>query len=104
MSCTSGGCIKERVVINVSGERYETWESTLSRYPQTLLGSPSKRSLYFDQRHHEYFFNRNRLAFDAILFYYQSCGRLVKPEPIPEDIFAEEISIVASVIQIICNC
>ncbi|XP_020913945.1 potassium voltage-gated channel subfamily A member 1-like [Exaiptasia diaphana] len=91
MSCTSGGLLSERVVINVSGERYETLESTLSRYPETLLGCPSKRSAYFDHRHHEYFFNRNRHAFDAILFYYQSCGRLIKPDPVPEDIFAEEI-------------
>lgn len=80
-----------RVVINVSGERYETLESTLSRYPDTLLGCATKRSAYFDRKQHEYFFNRNRIAFDAILFYYQSCGRLIKPDLVPEDIFADEI-------------
>ncbi|XP_032232412.1 potassium voltage-gated channel subfamily A member 1 [Nematostella vectensis] len=83
--------LNDRIVINISGERYETLESTLMRYPNTLLGSPIKRSQYFDQRQCEYFFNRNRQAFDAILFYYQSCGRLIKPELLPENIFVEEV-------------
>lgn len=81
----------DRIVINVSGERYETLEETLARYPDTLLGSPNKRLQYFDPRYEEYFFNRNRQAFDAILFYYQSYGRLVKPEFVPESIFLDEV-------------
>lgn len=83
--------LNDRVVINVSGEKYETREETLSRYPETLLGCPAKRLKYFDPRYQEYFFNRNRLAFDAILFYYQSYGRLIKPEVIPENIFVDEV-------------
>lgn len=83
--------LNNRVVINVSGERYETLESTLSRYPDTLLGCPAKRSQYFDHRHEEYFFNRNRQVFEAILFYYQSYGRMIKPELISDDIFVDEI-------------
>ncbi|XP_031555539.1 potassium voltage-gated channel subfamily A member 1-like [Actinia tenebrosa] len=83
--------LSDRVVINVSGERYETLESTLSRYPNTLLGCPTKRSQYFDHKQKEYFFNRNRQVFDAILFYYQSYGRLVKPDLISDDIFMDEI-------------
>ena len=81
----------DRVVINVSGEKYETREETLSRYPETLLGCPTKRLKYFDPRCQEYFFNRNRLAFDAILFYYQSYGRLIKPEVLPDNIFVDEV-------------
>lgn len=83
--------LNDRVVINVSGERYETLESTLSRYPNTLLGCPAKRSQYFDHRQEEYFFNRNRQVFEAILFYYQSYGRLIKPDLIPDDLFVDEI-------------
>ncbi|CAH3119113.1 unnamed protein product [Pocillopora meandrina] len=70
---------------------FETLEETLSRYPDTLLGCPKKRVQYFDKRNDEYFFNRNRLAFDAILFYYQSYGRLVRPDMVPENVFIDEV-------------
>ena len=80
-----------RIVINVSGLRFETFESTLARYPNTLLGSPTRREQYFDEQRREYFFDRNRKAFDAILFYYQSNGRLCKPENITEKQFVSEL-------------
>ncbi|XP_068685796.1 potassium voltage-gated channel protein Shaker-like [Montipora foliosa] len=81
----------ERIRINVSGTMFETLEETLSRFPDTLLGCPTKRIKYFDKKQDEYFFNRNRLAFDAILFYYQSYGRLVRPDVVPENVFFEEV-------------
>lgn len=81
----------KRIRINVSGTMFETLEETLSRFPETLLGCPTERLKYFDERHDEYFFNRNRLAFDAILFYYQSYGRLVRPDVVPENEFFEEV-------------
>ena len=82
----------ERIAINVSGMRFETYESTLARYPNTLLGSPSRRAKYFDSSRKEYFFNRNRRVFDAILFYYQSYGRISKPEHVTEKQFFSELS------------
>ncbi|KAL9963943.1 hypothetical protein ACROYT_G027505 [Oculina patagonica] len=100
MTASKDGCsiisrsrkpISDRVRINVSGTMFETLEETLSRFPDTLLGCPTKRVQYFDARHEEYFFNRNRLAFDAILFYYQSYGRLVRPDVVPENVFIEEV-------------
>ncbi|CAL8291211.1 unnamed protein product [Boreogadus saida] len=39
----------------------------------------------------EYFFDRNRPSFDAILYYYQSGGRLRRPVNVPLDMFSEEI-------------
>lgn len=39
----------------------------------------------------EYFFDRNRLCFEAILYYYQSGGKLRRPVNIPLDVFVEEI-------------
>ena len=39
----------------------------------------------------EYFFDRNRPSFDAILYYYQSGGRLRRPVNVPIDVFTEEI-------------
>ncbi|XP_034032030.1 shaker-related potassium channel tsha2-like [Thalassophryne amazonica] len=81
----------ERVIINISGLRFETQLKTLSRFPSTLLGDPRKRMRFFDPLRNEYFFDRNRPSFDAILYYYQSGGRLRRPVSVPVDIFLEEI-------------
>ncbi|XP_078378909.1 potassium voltage-gated channel subfamily A member 1-like [Oculina patagonica] len=81
----------DRVVINVSGMIFETRQTTLSRYPDTLLGNEEKRSKFYVPEFHEYFFNRNRTAFEAILYYYQSSGRLKRPDEVPMCIFKEEV-------------
>ncbi|XP_041052551.1 potassium voltage-gated channel subfamily A member 4 [Carcharodon carcharias] len=86
-----GGACCERVVINVSGLRFETQARTLGQFPDTLLGDPGRRMCYFDPLRNEYFFDRNRPSFDAILYYYQSGGRLKRPVNVPFDIFTEEI-------------
>ncbi|XP_061435069.1 potassium voltage-gated channel subfamily A member 2-like [Lethenteron reissneri] len=83
------GC--ERVLVNVSGLRFETQLRTLAQFPDTLLGDADRRSRYFDPLRNEYFFDRNRPSFDAILYYYQSGGRLRRPASVPFDIFAEEV-------------
>ncbi|XP_060109796.1 potassium voltage-gated channel subfamily A member 6-like [Heteronotia binoei] len=93
-SSGSGGsccCSSERLVINISGLRFETQLRTLAVFPDTLLGDPSRRVRYFDPLRNEYFFDRNRPSFDAILYYYQSGGRLRRPVHVPLDIFLEEI-------------
>ncbi|XP_052746700.1 potassium voltage-gated channel protein Shaker [Bicyclus anynana] len=81
----------ERVVINISGLRFETQLRTLNQFPETLLGDPARRIRYFDPIRNEYFFDRNRPSFDAILYYYQSGGRLRRPVNVPLDVFSEEI-------------
>ncbi|XP_067861440.1 potassium voltage-gated channel subfamily A member 1 [Heptranchias perlo] len=81
----------ERVVINISGLRFETQLKTLAQFPHTLLGNPKKRMRYFDPLRNEYFFDRNRPSFDAILYYYQSGGRLRRPVNVPLEMFSEEI-------------
>ena len=81
----------ERVVINVSGLRFETQLKTLNSFPETLLGDTRKRNAYYDPLRNEYFFDRNRPSFDAILYYYQSGGRLRRPVNVPLDVFSEEI-------------
>ncbi|XP_063072463.1 potassium voltage-gated channel subfamily A member 3-like [Engraulis encrasicolus] len=84
------GCC-ERVVINISGLRFETQLKTFNQFPDTLLGDPKKRMRYFDPLRNEYFFDRNRPSFDAILYYYQSGGRIRRPVNVPIDVFSEEI-------------
>ncbi|UJR30490.1 hypothetical protein I4U23_018023 [Adineta vaga] len=84
--------VDSRILLNISGLRFETLESTLERYPQTLLGDNRRRSLFYDKKHDEYFFDRHRLCFEAILYFYQSHGRLRRPENVPLDTFLEEIT------------
>ncbi|CAF0836573.1 unnamed protein product [Adineta ricciae] len=80
------------VTINVSGNRFQTYLSTLEAYPNTLLGNARKRKYYWNSEAKEYFFDRHRACFQAILYYYQSNGRLRRPEFVPIDTFLEEIA------------
>jgi len=82
---------REKVVFNVSGLRFETRRRTLARFPDTLLGDRARLDRYYDPIRDEYFFDRNRPSFDAILHYYQSCGRLRRPLTVPLDVFTDEI-------------
>ena len=61
--CASSGC--QRVIVNVSGQRHETQLRTLARFPNTLLGDPTKRRMYWDRQRHEYFLDRHRPSFQA---------------------------------------
>lgn len=83
--------VADRIVINVSGLRFETCRSTVERYGDTLLGDPRRRDRFYDPRRDEYFFDRHRPSFDAILYYYQSGGRLRRPVTVPVDVFTEEL-------------
>ena len=68
-----------RIRINVSGLMFETFETTLSRFPDTLLGDKLRRIPYYDKNEQCFFFNRCRSSFEAVLFYYQSAGCLARP-------------------------
>ena len=79
---TSSGCMTpgmyalpdQRIVVNVSGLKFETQLKTLSKYPDTLLGNPMKRMRYFDPLRNEYFFDRNRNCFDGKSYHiYSRC-------------------------------
>ena len=81
---------KKRVTLNVSGEIFETYEDTLERFPGTLLGERQVRHVYFCPVSQQYFFNRNRICFEAILFFYQSKGILNCPPGVKITIFETE--------------
>jgi len=91
--CGEDGTIgtSERITINISGLRFETQQSTLNRFPSTLLGNQARRDTFYDRARDEYVFDRNRSSFDAILYYYQSSGRLRRPANVPIDIFIDEL-------------
>ena len=80
-----------RVTLNIRGTRFETYESTLQRFPNTLLGNPILLEPYFNAEKNEYCFDRSQYIFDTILFFYQSGGILAKPDFIDEDEFQEEL-------------
>ncbi|KAK6733815.1 hypothetical protein RB195_017527 [Necator americanus] len=79
------------VTINVSGLRFQTFERTLARFPNSLLGNKAKRERYYVQDLNEYFFDRHRSTFESILYIYQSGGRVKRPESVPIDIFLREM-------------
>lgn len=82
----------EPIIINIGGKKYETLEHTLNQFPNTLLGNPEKRKRYFDEKNNEYFFDRHRSSFTAILYYYQSGGLLERPLHVPNEVFLEELN------------
>lgn len=84
-------CSFNIVSINVSGLRFQTFLETLERYPDTLLGDPVKRAPYYNPSTGEYFFDRHRHCFEALLYYYQSSGKLKRPENVSVDIFLKEL-------------
>ncbi|XDV13201.1 hypothetical protein PO909_001674 [Leuciscus waleckii] len=86
-----GWALSERLAINVSGMRYETQIRTLAQFPDSLLGDPRRRLRYFDPLRNEIFLDRNRFCFDAILYFYQSGGRLRRPANVPLDVFMDEL-------------
>ena len=82
----------EHITINIGGKRYETYEHTLNQFPNTLLGNPEKRKRYYDENKKEFFFDRHRCSFTAILYYYQSGGMIERPLHVPMNIFMEELN------------
>ena len=84
MSC------KKRILINVRGTIYETKATTLSRFPNTILGSATARSKFYDRHRDEMLFDRDVEAFESILFFYQSGGILAKPSWVSLEAFETE--------------
>lgn len=80
----------ERVTVNVSGRRFETWRNTLARFPDTLLGSDEKE-YFFDSETKEYFFDRDPDLFRHVLNYYRN-GKLHYPRGECVSSFEDELA------------
>jgi hypothetical protein len=81
-----------RLNFNILGHHYEIPVSILNNYPDTLLGEPKSRALYYDYLKDEFVFDRHPEAFESIITFYQSDGNsLSKPEWMPTEIFYEEL-------------
>lgn len=81
----------KRIKLSICGEIFETHESTLARYPESLLGDPKRRQAFYDADKDVYFFDRHRPSFPAILYFYQSCGAMCRPLDVPMEIFVDEV-------------
>ena len=81
---------REKVVINVSGRRFQTWRSTLRKHPDTLLGSDQMLTCFYDKKKQEYFLDRDPGVFRHILSYYQ-VGKLHISHADCLDLFYEEL-------------
>jgi hypothetical protein len=87
----------EIITLNVSGFRFETYLRTLHKHPNSLLGNPLKRARYYIAERGEYFFDRSRTSFEAILDFYrcdhlQRCV-LLESVAIMYSTFAEDSSV-----------
>ena len=82
--------IRRRITFNVSGTTFETWSETVERFPTTLLGNHNKLWQFYCADSEQYHFNRNRFAFEAILYFYQSIGKLIRPPELTLEEFENE--------------
>ncbi len=83
----------KRTFLKVGGKLFETYEETLQRFPNTLLGNYDRRQKYYNEEANEYVFNFSvsESAFDAILFYYQSSGIMSRPYDVTEEDFQDAL-------------
>jgi len=78
------------IQVNVCGTNYQLLRSTLARFPGTLLADDDKLKPYFVECMDAYYFDRQQECFDAILYFYQSGGNLIRPSTISMELFTEE--------------
>ncbi|XP_063071821.1 potassium voltage-gated channel subfamily D member 3-like [Engraulis encrasicolus] len=98
----SGKRQDELIVLNVSGRRFQTWRTTLQRYPDTLLGSTEKE-FFYDEEAKEYFFDRDPDAFRSVLNFYRT-GKLHYPRYECISAYDEELAFFGIIPEIIGDC
>uniref|UniRef100_A0A8C8BPI2 A-type voltage-gated potassium channel KCND1 n=1 Tax=Oncorhynchus tshawytscha TaxID=74940 RepID=A0A8C8BPI2_ONCTS len=92
----------ELIILNVSGRRFQTWRTTLDRYPDTLLGS-SEKQFFYDEETKEYFFDRDPDSFRSILNFYRT-GKLHYPRYECISAYDEELTFFGIIPEIIGDC
>ncbi|XP_070983573.1 A-type voltage-gated potassium channel KCND2-like [Oncorhynchus clarkii lewisi] len=90
------------IILNVSGQKFQTWSNTLERYPDTLLGSTEK-DFFFHEETKEYFFDRDPDIFRHILNFYRT-GKLHYPRQECIAAYDEELSFFGIIPEIIGDC
>ncbi|XP_068579655.1 A-type voltage-gated potassium channel KCND2-like isoform X4 [Cebidichthys violaceus] len=90
------------IILNVSGTKFQTWRTTLERYPDTLLGS-TERDFFFHEETNEYFFDRDPDIFRHILNFYRT-GKLHYPRQECISAYDEELAFFGIISEIIGDC
>ena len=78
------------ISINVSGRKFQTLESTLSRFPSSLLGTKESRQALRRDEEGNIFLDRNQRAFEILLTFYQT-GIFEEPTGVNLNVFKHEI-------------
>ncbi|KHN82193.1 Potassium voltage-gated channel protein Shal [Toxocara canis] len=92
----------EKLSINISGRRFETWRNTLEKFPETLLGS-NEKEFFYDEDTCEYFFDRDPDIFRHILTFYRT-GKLHYPKHECLVAYDEELSFFGIMPDLISDC
>lgn len=92
----------DRIRINVSGTKFETWRTTLEKYPETLLGS-NEKEFFYDDENKDYFFDRDPELFRHILNYYRT-GKLHYPKHECISSYDEELAFFGIMPDLIRDC
>ncbi|VDN60763.1 unnamed protein product [Dracunculus medinensis] len=92
----------EKLLINISGRRFETWRNTLEKFPETLLGS-NEKEFFYDEDSCEYFFDRDPDIFRHILTFYRT-GKLHYPKQECLVAYEEELSFFGIMPDLISDC
>ena len=74
-------------MINVSGMTYLVDFTLFNAYPDTLLGNTELIERFFVPERDEYFFERQKHVFAAVLRFYTHEEELICPPCIPKTIF-----------------
>ena len=82
--------IKNRVVLNVGGVRFDTLIPVLKKIPATRLSRLTHALANYDKTKNEYYFDRNPSVFSQILNYYRT-GKLHYPQCVCGPLFEEEL-------------
>ena len=91
---SSAKSLSDRVVLNIGGQRFDTYLGTLNAVPHTRLCWIAQRHPYsaeYDPASAEYFFDRHPGVFNAVLNYYRT-GKLHCPTHICAAEFVEELT------------
>uniref|UniRef100_A0A0N5CIF8 BTB domain-containing protein n=1 Tax=Strongyloides papillosus TaxID=174720 RepID=A0A0N5CIF8_STREA len=92
----------EKILINISGRKFETWKNTLEKFPETLLGSNEKEFFYQDEDNC-YFFDRDPDIFRHILTFYRT-GKLHYPKHECLVAYDEELAFFGIMPDLIADC
>jgi hypothetical protein len=80
-----------KVVINVGGQRFETYRTTLKLIGESRLANITPTNSDYDPIKDEYFFDRDPDSFQAILNYFRT-GRLHAPNSVCGNLFYDELN------------